>query len=235
MISRSFELTLLKNPSVASLLVEVGRSDTDSSADLLRHNIPGPESLANVAAKQIRHDLRFDISFFDEQGNTLTHDDFEHRSALDLLKNKTRDFCAEMLKGLGMLEGQHEFSGKIEAKIHREMNTVFLAIESADLARQVAEARNTQMVNERIFQTFQIRGDESISLDELAFFHGLEFTDLGDEWGWASRHQVMDTPSGWPTKLEAFQHACEHFDIDVSITYDDQLSQSVFTISPSPK
>lgn len=52
-------------------------------------------------------------------------------------------------------------------------------------------------------------------LDALALQHRIEFTDLGDEWGWRSLAEVVDSPSGWPTKREAWENACAYYDIEI--------------------
>lgn len=52
-------------------------------------------------------------------------------------------------------------------------------------------------------------------LDALALQYRIEFTDLDDEWGWRSLSETIESPHGWPTKKEAWDSACEYYDIEV--------------------
>ena len=205
----TFEQALLSHPHIVAISFKVNSTGGDYLPD----------------------HLRFEVSFQDEQGRALTRDEF--RSSL--LENKARSFCGGLLSEFGVLESENAFSGAIEAQIHHKKGTVFLEIESDDLSRKVAQVGNARAIGERVFQTYQIKGDENISLDALALTHGFEFADLGDEWGWSMRHQVLDTPSGWSSKLEAFEHACEYLDIDVHTSADDVLSNTVSVRSLSIK
>lgn len=50
-----------------------------------------------------------------------------------------------------------------------------------------------------------------VDYDKLAFDNGFEYVDLGDEWGWRNKHEVVDSLHGFPTKREAWDSIKEHY------------------------
>jgi hypothetical protein len=48
-------------------------------------------------------------------------------------------------------------------------------------------------------------------LDALAFDAGFEFVDLGDEWGWRAKFEVVESLHGFPNKQEAWENLRETY------------------------
>lgn len=79
---------------------------------------------------------------------------------------------------------------------------------------------------------FSTRSESDMDIDLLAQTHRIEFTDLGDEWGWRSLNEVVESPYGWPTKEEAWASACEYYDIENPL--EGRRSDSVPGIVDTP-
>lgn len=79
---------------------------------------------------------------------------------------------------------------------------------------------------------FSTGSASDMDIDLLAQTHRIEFTDLGDEWGWRSLNEVVESPYGWPTKEEAWASACEYYDIENPLESRSTESAPATVVTP---